>query len=212
MTDAARKIRLLMELRRAGVSDTAVLGAIERTPREAFVPESFQDQAWEDIALPIGHGQTISQPRIVAMMTETLKPDPKAMVLEVGCGSGYQAAILARLFRRVYTIERLRPLLKDAEARFARIRLPNIVTRCGDGTLGWPEVAPFDRILVTAAGGEDPPPALLQQLVPGGIMLIPLATGDGGEAIFRFAKSAEGEISQEELWPVRFVPLVSSSA
>ena len=139
MTIAARKIRLIMQLRRAGIADTAVLSAIERIPREAFVPESFQDQSYEDMTLPIGRGQTLSAPSVVALMTQALGTDRRTKVLEIGTGTGYQAAVLSRLCRRLYTVERHRELLGEAERRFLKLRLYNITTRVGDGARGWPE-------------------------------------------------------------------------
>ncbi len=150
-----KKLRLLMELRRAGIGDARVLGAIEKTPREKFVPASFFDQAYENTALPIAAGQTVSQPYVVALMTEKLEPGERHNVLEIGTGSGYQTAILARLCRRVFTIERHRDLLREAEARFAELRLHNIVCRLGDGSKGWPEQEPYDRVIVTAAAAEN---------------------------------------------------------
>ena len=208
MTYNPRKIRLLMALRGAGVTDTRVLAAIERIPRELFVPEAFQDRAWEDVALPIDLGQTISQPLVVGMMTQALDLHPRHLVLEVGTGSGYQAAVLSRLCRRVFTIERLKPLLREAEARFKALDIGNITTRLGDGTRGWPEVAPFARILVTAAGGPEPPKDLTDQLAVGGVMVIPLGTDHRDQRVVRFRRSEAGLI-REDLWPVRFVPLLS---
>ena len=158
MSLEARKIRLVMELRRQGVTDKAVLSAIERVPRELFVPATFHDQAYENTALPIGHGQTISQPAVVAYMTQALELGPRMKVLEVGTGCGYQAAVLARLCRRVYTVERHRELRREAEARFAELRIRNITSRWGDGTKGWTEQAPFDRIIVTAGAPQVPDP------------------------------------------------------
>lgn len=197
-----------MALRGAGVTDTKVLAAIERVPRELFVPEAFQDRAWEDVALPIDQGQTISQPLVVGLMTQALELQPRHLVLEVGTGSGYQAAVLARLCRRVFTIERLEPLLREAEARFRALDIGNITTRLGDGTRGWPEQAPFARILVTAAGGPEPPKDLTDQLAVGGVMLIPLGDDHRGQRVVRFRRSEAGLI-REDLWPVRFVPLLS---
>ena len=153
---AQKKLRLLMELRRAGIGDARVLGAIERTPREQFVPAAFEDRAYENIALPIGDGQTASQPYIVALMTEALMPDERHPVIEIGTGSGYQTAVLARLCRRVFSIERHRGLLLEAERRFAALRLTNIVCRLGDGGKGWPEQLPYQRVIVTAAAAEVP--------------------------------------------------------
>ena len=173
MTLEARKIRLVMELRRAGIADTAVLSAMERIPREAFVPRPFLDRAYEDTALPISHGQTLSRPQVVARMTEALAAGPRSKVLEIGTGSGYQAAVLSRLCRRVYTIERYRPLLLEAEARFAALRLSNITARVGDGFKGWQEQAPFERIMVTAAA-RDVPGVLADQLAEGGVMVLPV--------------------------------------
>ncbi|AWU93553.1 protein-L-isoaspartate(D-aspartate) O-methyltransferase [Azospirillum ramasamyi] len=208
MTYNPRKIRLLMALRGAGVTDTKVLAAIERIPRELFVPDAFQDRAWEDAALPIDLGQTISQPLVVGQMTQALDLHPRHLVLEVGTGSGYQAAVLSRLCRRVFTIERLKPLLREAEERFRALNIGNITTRLGDGTRGWPEVAPFARILVTAAGGPEPPKHLTDQLAVGGVMVIPLGTDHRDQRVVRFRRSEAGLI-REDLWPVRFVPLLS---
>ncbi len=204
---AARKIRLIMELRRAGIAETDVLSAIERIPREAFVPPLFQDQAYENRALPIGHGQTLSQPQVVAAMTQALEVGRRAKVLEIGTGSGYQAAVLSRLCRRVYTIERHRELLGEAELRFRKLRLHNITTRVGDGARGWPEQAPFARIIVTAAA-ETVPATLVEQLAPGGIMVVPVGRQGGDQALLRLTREAEG-IREEVLDSVRFVPLLA---
>ena len=211
MNDDARKIRLIMELRQQGISDTRVLSALERIPREQFVQESFRDQAYENIALPISHGQTISQPYVVAYMTEALKVGPRMKVLEVGTGSGYQSAVLAPLCRRLYTIERHRGLLKAAEGHLAKLRLSNITTRVGDGYKGWPEQAPFDRIIVTAAAPEIPP-VLIDQLAPGGILVIPVGRSSHEQYIVRVTKRDTDEIERETLLPVRFVPLVVGPA
>ena len=202
-----RKVRLLLELPRAGIGDTQVLTAIKKTPREMFVSESFQDHAYENVALPIGHAQTISQPQIVALMTERLELSGREKVLEIGTGSGYQAAILARLARRVFTIERHRELVRDAERRFAALRLGNIVTRFGDGTKGWPEQAPFDRIIVTAAA-PDIPAALIDQLATGGVMVLPIGGEYQDQQLIRVRRGESG-CETEELGWVRFVPLVA---
>jgi protein-L-isoaspartate(D-aspartate) O-methyltransferase len=207
MTVAARKIRLIMQLRRAGIADTAVLSAIERIPREAFVPESFQDQSYEDMTLPIGRGQTLSAPGVVARMTQALATDRRLKVLEIGTGSGYQAAILSRLCRRLYTVERHRELLGEAERRFRDLRLHNITTRVGDGARGWPEQAPFTRIIVTAAA-ESVPATLVEQLALGGIMVVPVGRQGGDQTLLRLTREAEG-IREEVLDTVRFVPLVA---
>ena len=205
----ARKIRLVMELRQEGLTDRQVLGAIERTPRELFVPPSFYDQAYENTALPIGHGQTISQPSVVAFMTEKLELGSRMKVLEVGTGCGYQAAVLAHLCRRVYTVERYRELLKEAEARFTELRLHNITTRWGDGGAGWPEQAPFDRIIVTAAALELPV-ALIDQLAPDGILIAPVGDAARGQALVRCRRTGD-DYEREEMWPVRFVPMVEGT-
>ena len=210
MTEEARKIRLIMELRRQGITDTRVLSAIERIPRELFVPQAFQDQAYENTALPIKHGQTVSQPYVVAFMTGALEIGARHKVLEIGTGSGYQAAVLAKLCRRVYTIERYRTLLKEAETRFHALRLHNITTRVGDGSQGWPEQAPFDRIMVTAAAPKVPQ-ALVGQLAVDGILVLPVAHGRDSQAIVRIRRGPTG-CAEEQLLPVRFVPLLPGIA
>ena len=208
MSTDARKLRLLMSLRRSGVTDAAVLGAIERVPRERFVPEPFQDRAWEDTALPIGHSQTISQPLVVAMMTEALELNDRRKVLEIGTGSGYQTAVLALLSRRVYTIETIKPLQEGAARLLESLRIHNVTMRVGDGSLGWPEQAPFDRIIVTAASGGEPPKPLVDQLGEGGVMVCPVRRAADDQMMVRLRRE-NGKIVTEDLWPVRFVPLVS---
>lgn len=209
-TDASR-IRLILELRRAGIVDAGVLGAIESVPRQRFIPETFQDQAWEDIALPIGLGQTISQPRVVATMTEALRVTKRHRVLEIGTGSGYQAAVLAQLCRRLYTIERHPALLAHAEAILKALGFTTIVTRAGDGMAGWPDLAPFDRILVTAAP-KAPPQALLDQLSPeGGVMVIPMGDTADAQHLWRITRTGAA-LAREKLAPVRFVPLLPGLA
>ena len=207
---ATKKVRLIMELRALGITDARVLGALERVPREAFLPDTFRDRAYENVALPVGHGQTISQPLVVAHMTEALDVGPRHKVLEIGTGSGYQAAVLAKLCRRVFTIERYRDLLKLAEERLAALRIHNITTRHGDGTKGWPEQAPFDRIIVTAAC-ETVPEGLVEQLGSGGVMVLPLGPHASPQNLVRLTKSADGT-RQEELIAVRFVPLLPGQA
>jgi protein-L-isoaspartate(D-aspartate) O-methyltransferase len=204
---AQKKVRLIMELRRFGVSDTPVLGAMERVPRELFVPPTFADQAYENVALPIGHGQTISQPLVVALMTQALELGDRHKVFEIGTGCGYQTAVLARLCRRVFTIERYRPLLREAEKRFATLRLHNITCRFGDGTKGWPEQAPFDRIIVTAAAAELPR-ALADSLAPGGVLVAPVGEERREQQLVRLRRTETG-FATEELGLVRFVPLVA---
>jgi protein-L-isoaspartate(D-aspartate) O-methyltransferase len=206
MSLEARKIRLIMELRRGGISDTGVLSAIERIPREAFVPAPFQDQSYENMALPIGRGQTLSQPQVVAMMTQALSVTKRMKVLEVGTGSGYQASILSRLCRRVYTIERYRELLSEAEERFTNLRLHNVTTKLGDGYKGWKEQAPFERIIITAAPKEIPE-ALLEQLAIGGILVLPLGSQGNNQELIRITRTENG-FDHENLGGVRFVPLV----
>ena len=203
------KIQLIMELRSQGITDAGVLSAIERVPRETFVPEGFRHRANDNDALPIGHGQTISQPAVVAYMTSELKLEKRMKVLEIGTGSGYQTAVLSRLCRRVYTVERYRALLRGAEKRFQELRLPNVTTKWDDGSRGWPEVAPFERIIVTAAA-VDVPPILLDQLAPGGIMIVPVGGDDEDQQLLKCRKRG-ADVDYETLWPVRFVPLLADT-
>jgi protein-L-isoaspartate(D-aspartate) O-methyltransferase len=202
-----KKLRLLMELRRAGIGDARVLGAIEKTPREKFVPLSFEDRAYENVALPIGNGQTVSQPYVVALMTEKLELGERQTVLEIGTGSGYQTAVLASLCRRVFSIERHRELLRDAERRFEELRLRNIVCRFGDGTKGWPEQAPYDRVIVTAAAPEVPS-TLVDGLAPGGVLVAPVGEDHRDQQLVRIRRN-DDRFSTEDLGLVRFVPLVA---
>ncbi len=204
--EAENQIGLIMQLRRRGIRDANVLRAMERIPREVFVDDAFSEHAYQDIALPIDCGQTISQPFVVAYMTEKLDLKPIHKVLEIGTGSGYQAAILSQLCRRVYSIERWRELQKAAEARLAKLKITNVTTIIGDGWLGWPPQAPFDRIIVTAAG-LDAPAALLDQLKDGGRMIIPLGETRDTQHIVQIDKTPEGLV-ETPLLPVRFVPLV----
>jgi protein-L-isoaspartate(D-aspartate) O-methyltransferase len=201
-----RKARLVLALRRAGVTDRDVMAAMEALPREPFVPPALRAQAYEDTALPIGHQQTLSQPSVVGLMTEALQIGARMKVLEVGTGSGYQTAVLAALCRRVYTIERHAPLLAIAEARFAELKLHNIVAKTGDGTLGWPAQAPFERIIVTAAAA-DVPPVLADQLSDGGAMVVPIGIDDALQTILRVCRNGD-MFETEELSDVRFVPLI----
>jgi protein-L-isoaspartate(D-aspartate) O-methyltransferase len=210
VTEDPRKIQLLMSLRNQGVRDMRVLEAIEQVPRELFVEASFRDQTYADQALPISCGQTISQPFIVGLMTDRLKVGKHDKVLESGTGSGYQTAILSRLCRRVYTVERYRTLFEQSARRFAELKLTNIIQIVGDGSKGWPQMAPFDRIMVTAAAKEVPP-ALLEQMVVGGIMVIPLEDKPGKQDLYRITRTAQG-FDKEHLVPVRFVPLVEGVA
>jgi len=206
VADAHDQIGLIMQLRRRGIRDPDVLRAIEKVPRELFVDEAFLDHAYQDIALPIDCGQTISQPFVVAYMTERLDLKPTHKVLEIGTGSGYQVAVLANLCRRVYTVERWRELQQAAEARLSQLKVTNVTTIIGDGWLGWPPQAPFDRIIVTAAA-LDAPAALLDQLKNGGRMIIPLGETRDSQALVQIDKTEEGLV-ETPLLPVRFVPLV----
>jgi protein-L-isoaspartate(D-aspartate) O-methyltransferase len=207
-----RALALVRELRREGIADERVLSAIERCPRQAFVAEPFIPAAYDNIALPIACGQTISQPFVVACATEALAIGPTMRVLEIGTGSGYQAAVLALLCHRVYTIERHKPLLDEAVARFKALGIANIVARHGDGLKGWPEQAPFDRILLSAAVPEVPP-VLIEQLKPGGILVAPVGAGpDGGlesfsQLLTKMIRTDTG-LQKEALIPVVFVPMM----
>jgi protein-L-isoaspartate(D-aspartate) O-methyltransferase len=203
---AARKIRLLMELRREGIKDTRVLAALERVPRERFVAPAFQDQAYANRALPIASGQTVSQPYVVALMTEAARIGPGDRVLEIGTGSGYQAAVLAELAGEVYSVERHGELLREAQKVLNGIGYGNLHTRVGDGMAGWPEQAPFDAILVTAAA-EEVPQALAAQLKEGGRLILPLGRHQGAQRLLRLTRRGEA-LEEEELCEVRFVPLL----
>ena len=212
MSTESRKIRLVMDLRNAGVTDTRVLSAIERIPREYFVEEAFLDQAYANQALPINCGQTISQPTVVGLMTQALEPGDRHKVLEVGTGSGYQAAILSKLVRRVYTVERYRDLLAAAEHRFKELKIHNITTMVSDGYKGWGAQAPFDRILVTAAARVVPPELVAQLSDDGGIMVLPVGDVAGlQQEVIRVRKDGK-QFTSERLFPVRFVPLVQGVA
>jgi protein-L-isoaspartate(D-aspartate) O-methyltransferase len=202
-----KMVRLIMELRRCGIIDARVLGALERIPREMFVPPTFADQAYENIALPIGHGQTVSQPLVVARMTGALEVGARHKVLEIGTGSGYQAAVLARLCRRLFSIERHRDLLREAEQRLAKLRIHNVTLRFGDGTKGWAEQAPFDRIIVTAAAPELPA-VLSDSLAVGGVLVAPVGDNRRDQQLLRIRRQESG-FATEELGAVRFVPLVA---
>lgn len=191
----------------AGVQDRATLSAMREVPRHEFVPLRERSRAYEDTPLPIGHGQTISQPSLVAMMTELLRPRPGLRVLEVGTGSGYQAAILAATGARVWTIEIFQALADEARARLARLGYDEVQVRHGDGYAGWPEEAPFDAVVVTAAADEIPP-ALLEQLGPGGRLVMPVGAQTSDQALVFIEKDRAGRVSRRELLPVRFVPLL----
>lgn len=209
MSPDSRKIRLIMHLRSGGVHDTRVLAAIERVPREVFTPESMRDQAYENATIPIGCHQTMSAPLVVGTMTQALEVDERTKVLEVGTGSGYQAAVLSRLCRRVYTIERYRELLEVAEKRFAQLAITNITAKVGDGTLGWREQAPFERIIVTAAA-TDVPPVLAEQLSVGGVMVVPVDDGTGEPRLLRVLRTDHG-LDIVDMGEIRFVPLIADT-
>ena len=203
---AARKIRLLMELRREGIKDTRVLAAIERVPREKFVAPTFQDQAYANRALPIASGQTVSQPYVVALMSEAARLNPGDRVLEIGTGSGYQAAVLGELAGEVYSIERHAELLAEARKILTALGYKKVFTRVGDGMAGWPAQAPFDAILVTAAA-EEVPSILAAQLKEGGRMILPLGRHAGAQKLMRLTRRGQ-TLEPEELCEVRFVPLL----
>ncbi len=205
------RMEFLLTLRRRGISDQAVLRAMDEVPRGDFVEGEFAGRAYADQALPIECGQTISQPYVVAYMTEQLGLSPHHRVLEVGTGSGYQAAVLSRLAREVVSIERYRTLAEQARARLAALGYDNVEVVVGDGFAGVPEKAPYDRIIVTAAA-EEVPQALLEQLADdGGVMILPLGPRDGPQHIIKLTKS-QTEISRENLIAVRFVPLLPGQA
>src|SRR5690349_2794730 len=195
--------RLIAELRQSGISDERVLAAVAAVDRERFVSQPFAERAWENTALPIAFGQTISQPLVVAAMTEALRVGPRMKVLEIGTGSGYQAAILAKLARRVYSIERFKPLSKEAERLLIGLGIYNVVCDVNDGSKGWPGQAPFDRIIVTAAA-EERPQAL------GGILVVPVGRDPTSQVVERIVKTDNG-LQRDTLMPVRFVPLVTGA-
>ena len=206
MTLAERQMQFLFALRSKGVTDGRVLTAMEKTDRAMFVKGHFADRAYEDMPLPIACGQTISQPSVVGLMTQALQVNPRDKVLEVGTGSGYQAAILSHLARRVYTVDRHKPLIDDARATFQALDITNLTAFTADGSHGLPEQGPFDRILVTAAA-EDPPGPLLAQLKVGGTMVLPVGQSDSVQSLIRVTRN-DTEFEYEELRPVRFVPLL----
>lgn len=217
MSGETRQANLIKELRKQGIGDERVLAAIERTPRELFVEKPFIDSAYHNSALPIACGQTISQPYVVAYMTEHLELDDKMRVLEIGTGSGYQAAILSPLCRRVYSVERHRPLLEKAKARFGELKLENVVARHGDGFAGWAEQAPFDRILLSCAV-QKVPQVLVEQLKIGGVLIAPVDSvpnSDGFGALESISQRlvkmirTETGVTEQFLIPVVFVPMLS---
>jgi len=211
-TDSAdiERMEFQLALRRRGISDQAVLRAMDEVPREHFVTPDLIDSAYGDHALPIACGQTISQPYVVAYMTEQLEVEPEHRVLEIGTGSGYQAAVLSRLAREVVTIERYRTLADAARDRLRTLGYSNVTVLTGDGLSGAPERAPFDRIMVTAAS-EEIPEALVEQLAEGGKMVLPLGPHSGTQHIVKLQKTAQG-VSRQNLIAVRFVPLLRGQA
>ena len=208
--DADAKMQFLFALRSHGVTDQSVLQAMEKIDRGAFVKGYFNQRAYEDMPLPIPCGQTISQPSVVGLMTQALRLTGREKVLEVGTGSGYQAAVLSQLARRVYTVDRHRRLVADARKVFEALDLSNITAFTADGSFGLPDQAPFERILVTAAA-EDPPGPLLAQLRIGGIMVLPVGQSDTVQHLIRVTRTEQG-YEYDELRPVRFVPLVEGLA
>lgn len=204
--DAERKMQFLFALRQRGVMEKRVLEAMEKIDRGAFIKGIFADRAYEDMPLPIACGQTISQPSVVGLMTQALDVDPRHKVLEIGTGSGYQAAVLSQLARRVYTVDRHKRLVAQAQEAFDLLGLSNITAFAADGTRGLPEQAPFDRILITAAA-EDPPGPLLAELKTGGIMVVPVGQSDAVQVMIKVTRTDSG-FEYEELRQVRFVPLI----
>jgi protein-L-isoaspartate(D-aspartate) O-methyltransferase len=203
---ATRKMQFLYALRSKGVTDARVLTAMEEIDRRPFIKGIFSDRAYEDMPLPIACGQTISQPSVVGLMTQAMQISPRDKVLEVGTGSGYQAAILSKLARRVYTVDRHSRLVREAKEIFDSLGLSNITAFTADGSHGLPDQAPFDRIIVTAAA-EDPPGPLLAQLKVGGIMVVPVGQSDAVQSLIRVRRLDTG-FEYDELRPVRFVPLL----
>lgn len=206
MKHAERKMQFLFALRSKGVTDARVLLAMETIDRGHFVKGLFENRTYEDMPLPIACGQTISQPSVVGLMTQALKVQPRDKVLEVGTGSGYQAAILSQLARRVYTVDRFSRLVREASAVFRKLDLTNVTAFTADGSHGLPDQAPFDRIIVTAAA-EDTPGPLLAQLKIGGIMVLPVGQGQTVQSLIKVTRTDTG-YDYDEIRPVRFVPLL----
>ena len=204
---ATQRARMVDEqIAARGVRNRAVLDAMRAVPRHEFVPETYRNSAYADTPLPIGLDQTISQPYIVALMTELVEPKPEHRILEVGTGSGYQAAVISRIVKEVYSIEIIPQLAQSGSERLKRLGYANIAVREGDGYQGWPDRAPFDGILVTAGATEVPKP-LIDQLKPGGRMIIPVGATSGSQVLKVIEKRTDGSIRTEDVIPVRFVPL-----
>lgn len=193
-----------------GEISVAVLEAMAKVARHEFVPAEIRYAAYDDNALPIGHGQTISQPYIVALMTQLLQPQPDHRILEIGTGSGYQAAVLSTLVQKIHSIEIVPALAEAAAQRLRRLGYANVEVHCADGRLGWPQAAPYDGIIVTAAP-EQVPPALIEQLVPGGRLVIPLGSHYGAQDLCVLEKDGRGEVEVRKVLPVAFVPLVAEA-
>ncbi len=208
--DEAERAAFILDLRRLGVQDVAVLRALEVVPRPLFVDPQFRALAYNNVVFPLSCGQTMSQPGLVARMTGFLNITPEHVVLEVGTGSGYQAAVLTHLSSRVVTVDRYRRLVSEAQARFEVLGLRNLTAYVGDGFLGMPARAPFDRIMVTASAA-DIPPALIEQLKYGGVLVMPIGAPDEEQVLVRFVKQQSGNV-RTELMPVRFPPLVHGVA
>ena len=206
--DLVRQRMVQQQMASRDIHDPRVLAALRKVPRHQFVPQTLQSQAYADRALPIEHGQTISQPYIVALMTQLALPGPKDRALDVGTGSGYQAAVLAELVAKVYSIEILRPLAESASARLEKLGYRHVQVRCGDGYRGWPEQAPFDVIIVAAAPDHIPGP-LIDQLAPGGRLVIPVGTYS--QSLMVVEKDAAGKVSRRKVAPVAFVPMTGEA-
>ena len=207
MRDNTDTARLLLSIRKEGITDSRILSSFEKVPRHLFIPKVFGKQAYDDVALPIACNQTISQPSLVAFMINALEVGERMKVLEIGTGSGYQTAVLSHLCRRIYSIERHRELSLEAVQRFSDLDLSNISTVVGDGSMGWPEQAPFSRIIVSAAATEIPK-TLLEHMPDGGIMIIPIGEPGKGQTLYRLRRHGHN-YEREHLLGVRFVPLVS---
>ena len=205
---AARRKMVERQFRGRDIADEKILDVMGRVPRHRFVPENLQDDAYEDYPLPIGHGQTISQPYIVALMTQLVRPKPQCRALDIGTGSGYQAAILAELCKEVYSIEIVEPLADEARKRLDGLGYKNVKVRTGDGYRGWPEKAPFD-VIVVAAAPEHVPQPLIEQLSPGGRLVIPV--GDFSQQLLVIEKKRDGSIERKSVAPVRFVPMTGEA-
>lgn len=210
LDDICYEVRETREFTGRPALSVRVLDALRRVPRHAFVSDNLQDRAYDNHPLPIGYGQTISQPYIVALMTDLIEPNDDAVVLEIGTGSGYQAAVLAELVRQVYSLEIVDELAVTARTRLQRLGYANVEVRTGDGRLGWPEHAPYDAIVVTAAPTSIPQP-LIEQLKPGGALVIPVGEQIFGQALLLVGKDESGRVDRKRILPVAFVPLTGAA-